>query len=394
MFGSDLGSCASTILASMKRTGALEVGPRQRRLLLGLLLAASAVAGACASGGALPTETLRQAWAREVEPLGLDPSVVSSPVAFTEEMRRVAREVAGSGDVREQLARLQDYLFDEELPFTYELRGTFTAVESFDLRRGNCVSFTSLFIALARSLDIPVRAALIYRGDAERDGELVVVNTHMVAMYRHSTGMMVYDFAEARQSPPANVWLIDDHWIGAIHLNNRGTDEIRAGRNDSAVAFLEAAIRLAPEFTAPYSNLGIALRKGGDVEGALGAYATALKIKPGDPTILQNVAALYRSLGRHAEADDALRGARLSGANPFLLIARGDLERSQGHFREARAFYRRAQRYGSELPEPHLALARLELDQGRLRAARRAVERAKALDPEHGDVRVLQERVD
>jgi Flp pilus assembly protein TadD len=377
----------------VKGTGALAFGPRQRRLLLGPVLAAGAVLAGCASGGPLPTETLRQAWAREVEPLGLDPSVVSSPVAFTQEMRGLAREVAVTGEEREQLALLQDYLFDEEFPFTYQLRGTFTAVESFELRRGNCVSFTSLFIALARSLDIPVRAALIYRGDTERDGELVVVNTHMVAVYHHSTGMMVYDFAEARERPPSSLWLIDDFWVGAIHLNNRGTEEIRAGRNESAVGFLEAAIRLAPEFTAPYSNLGVALRLGGDVEGALGAYSKALKIKPGDPTTLQNLAALYRSLGRHGEADDALRAARLSGANPFLLIARGDLERSQGHVREARALYRRAQRHGSELPEPHLALARLELEQGRLRAARRAVERALALDPEHDEVRLLQRRL-
>jgi Tfp pilus assembly protein PilF len=375
------------------RSAALDGGCRERRLLLGLMLAAGTVAGGCASSGVSSTETLREAWAREAEPLGLDPTVVSSPVAFTDEMRRLAREVALSGEPREQLAHLQDYLFGGEFPFTYELRGTFTAAESFELRRGNCVSFTSLFIALARSLNIPVRAALVYRGDAERDGELVVVNTHMVAIYHHSTGMLVYDFAETRTRPPSSFWLIDDLWVGAIHLNNRGTEEIRAGRSESALGFLEAAIRLAPEFTAPYSNLGVALRLTGDVEGALGAYATALKIKPGDPTILQNLAALYRSLGRHAEADDALRGARLSGANPFLLIARGDLERSQGHFREARALYRRAQRYGSYLPEPHLALARLELEQGRLRAARRAVERALEIDPERDDARMLQARL-
>lgn len=70
---------------------------------------------------------------------------------------RRARAAAGEGTDRERLKSLQQFLFDEErFPFEYETRGTYGAQEAFRLRRGNCVSFTSLFIALGRSLGIPL----------------------------------------------------------------------------------------------------------------------------------------------------------------------------------------------------------------------------------------------
>jgi tetratricopeptide (TPR) repeat protein len=365
-----------------------------RGLLTGRFQAAAtavlvlALAG-CASGG-----SDRQAWLREVRRLGLDPDEVIDPVTYSEEMAEVARAAAGEGSERERLHRLQELLTDgERFPFDYEPTATYGAEETFRLRRGNCVSFTSLFVALGRALGIPLQAALLARGEAEREEDVVVVNTHMVAALRRPDGLTIYDFARERDRPISGLMVIDDVWLSAVYLNNWGTEKLRRGEVQEAAADLELAIRLAPGFTAAYGNLGVARRRAGDPGGALDVYRRALEIDADNPTILNNLASLYRSLGRVAEASAALRAADLADATPFLLIARGDLERAQGHLRKARRFYRRAHRTAPDLPEPLVAIARLELERGRPRAARRALDRALDRDPENAGAKRLEQRL-
>jgi tetratricopeptide (TPR) repeat protein len=153
------------------------------------------------------------------------------------------------------------------------------------------------------------------------------------------------------------------------------------------------AIHLAPAFTALYGNLGVARRMGGDPDGALDAYRRALEIDAGNPTILNNLANLYHSLGREEEARAALKAADLSAATPFVLIARGDLELAQGNVKKALRLYRRAHRAAPNLPEPLVAIARVELERGRSRVARKALDAALERDPENARAKRLEDRL-
>ena len=63
----------------------------------------------------------------------------------------------------------------------------------FRSRRGNCVAFTNLFIAMSRAIGIPVRAAILRREPAsEREGDLILINTHVVAAYVHGSRTVVF----------------------------------------------------------------------------------------------------------------------------------------------------------------------------------------------------------
>jgi len=332
-------------------------------------------------------------WLRDVRSLGVDPQEVVDPVRYSEEMADLARAVAGEGSDRERLGRLQEFLAGEGFAFVYEPTATHGAEETFRLRRGNCVSYTSLFVALGRAVGIPLRAALLARGEVERENDLVVVNNHMVAALREPDGVAIYDFARQGDRPISRLMVIDDVWLSAVYLNNRGIEKLRHGQVREATEDLEMAIRLAPGFTALYGNFGVARRMAEDPEGAFDAYRRALEIDPGNPTILNNLANLYRSLGREEEAAAALKAADLSGATPFVLIARGDLELAQGKSRKALRLYRRAHRMAPDLPEPLVAIARLELGRDRPRAARRALDQALARDPENAAAKRLEPRI-
>ncbi len=357
-----------------------------------LLLAASLAAGGCGTFG--PTSVLDptpERWREAVEARGVDPDAVPMPMRVSQEIRDVAERIAGPGEDRERLRRLQSALLDRSAyAFEYDTVATFTAEEAFANRRGNCVSFTNLFIAFGRAIGIPLQAALLFRkAHSEKDGDLVMVYNHMVAVHPKGRYVTVYDFYMTRDDSPVEVRLIDDLAVAAISSSNRGVEALRQGNLDAARALLEQATRLQPVLPDLYSNLGIVRWRQGDREGAYEAFRLGLEIDPRRPTLLHNLAALYLEQGRRVEARAALAAAATREPTPFLLVVQGDLEMAGGSLKSALAAYRRAHREAPELVEPLLGIARVQMARGSRDAARRALRKAERLRPGDAQVRAL-----
>jgi Flp pilus assembly protein TadD len=88
-----------------------------------------------------------------------------------------------------------------------------------------------------------------------------------------------------------------------------------------------------------YLNEALALERHGDFDAALTSYRLALREKPDDARVLQNMAIAYTRLERQDEAIRCYRRALevepvLSGAHyglAFLLLRRGDREPAEAH---------------------------------------------------------------
>lgn len=88
-----------------------------------------------------------------------------------------------------------------------------------------------------------------------------------------------------------------------------------------------------------YLNEALVLEKQGDYDAALTSYRLALRDKPDDFRVLQNMAIAYTKTGRNDEAIRAYRRAldlepSLSGAHyglAFLLLKRDDLDGAVHH---------------------------------------------------------------
>ena len=333
-------------------------------------------------------------WERAVRRQGIDPKTLEYPLAYTPEMLDAATTAAGPvGSTTEKLGRLQDYLFSNRLfRFTYEARDTYTAAEAFEHRSGNCVSFTSLFIALTRAVDIPVRAALLtYPDTIEQEGDLVVVRNHIAATYDRGQEVLIFDFSRMGKKRYASAELLDDLGVTALYLNNLGSEELFVGNEESALRYFETAAKIAPEYTPTYGNLGLVRRRLGDIEGALAAYHQGLRIDLRQPTVLNNLAALYHSQGKEVEALAAVAAADPRGATPDLLIVRGNIELVEGKPKVALRHFKSAAKLTPDAPGPQVAIARAQLARGRAAPARRALLRALEMDPENETARQLLE---
>jgi tetratricopeptide (TPR) repeat protein len=88
-----------------------------------------------------------------------------------------------------------------------------------------------------------------------------------------------------------------------------------------------------------YLNEALALERQGDYDAALTSYRLALRQKPNNHKVLQNMAIAYSKLGQMDEAVRCYRRAlaiepRLSGAHyglAFLLLRRGDIDDAAFH---------------------------------------------------------------
>jgi Flp pilus assembly protein TadD len=322
-----------------------------------------------------------EAWRAAVVELGLDPSEVVYPFQVNQEMQEWAEsKVRGTGVLApsSRLETLQRAFFDRgEFEFEYEQSRTLTAEEAFVARHGNCMSFTSLFIALSRTLDMPTYLMSVKRQpEVIKDEGLVVVNRHVVAGFRAPNKVYVYDFYVTDTSPYINQRVIDDVEASAIYHTNIGGYAIRVDDLEEAERNLELAVVLSPRFAPAWVNLGVTRSRLGNTDGAFDALQRALEVEAGNSSALVNLSKLYREQGRDEEADTAMRAAAEGTRNPFTLIAMADAEMTRGRFDEARQYLRRARWWYGKEPDVHLALARLSRLEGDEEKAAKHLQRA------------------
>ncbi len=165
------------------------------------------------------------------------------------------------------------------------------------------------------------------------------------------------------------------HLDEALRLNpdypeahdNRGLALQLLGRHEEALVEHEAALRLEPVFPQARNNLGMALQKLGRLEEAAGAYREVAALRPESPQGHANLGTVLLALGRPADAvpayeralaiDPSLDDVRYSLAT--ALARTGRTEESIARFREILAVEPQA-------ADAHLGLGAVLAGAGRL----------------------------
>lgn len=352
-----------------------------RKRLAALALAGFALGGCASAAG--PSST-RQRLAVQIRELGVDPDELIYPFEPTEEMRRwVREEVASVGTPAERLDRLLRGLLTQDQPLTYDRGVTSTAAEVWETRKANCLSFTHLFVGLAREIGVPVYYLRVADLQSyEKDGDLVVASEHVTAAYGPPVARKVLDFSAREISPYHQTEAISDLRALALFYSNQGADRIRSGENRDALELLETAARLDPDLADAWLNLGVAQRRMGRLRDAEASYRRALEADPGVSSAYYNLSSLLERLGRVEEARALLELIdRQRNRNPFSYLALGDLSLREGRIDEAGRYYRRAQRLHPDHAEPLAALGQWAFAAGRRDDAERYLRKARRLDP-------------
>lgn len=352
-----------------------------------------------AACGSLGPQHPASAAAREaIAARDLDPDEVLVPFQLTEEMERWAREAVPENLPKaERSLRLLEALIQlEGLNLQYRSDFTGTAQEVFETRQANCLSFTHLFVAMARSLHLD--AYFLHVQDIQsyfQEGDLVINAGHITAATGPQQNPQILEFTDRTDVEYRSIRRISDLRAIALFYSNRGAELLRQGSPEGAMEWLETAVRLDPELADGWVNLGVVRRRLGDLEGAEAAYQRALQENAGASAAYHNLAALYRLQGREGLVEELLTLADESGnRNPFTYLRLGDIHLRQGELEAAQRFYRRASQLDPELAEAYAALGQWALEAGREKAARRWLRQARRLDPEGQRVVSLARRLE
>jgi tetratricopeptide (TPR) repeat protein len=379
----------------------MTIPARAVRALLPALVCALLAAGCASSRGA---SLSRSELAAIAASRGVPAGRVELPFAADDGMREWLREqqeagrVQGSGPIENRLSSLLEALLGSDgLGLRYQAGFTGTAAEAFQTRAANCLSFTQIFVALARELGADVFFLAV--DDVEsyrRQGDLVLLAGHVTAGFGPFHDLRVLDFTLGPEVDYYRVRPVPDLTAVGMYYSNRGAEQLAAGRLEEATATLGIATALAPELASGWINLGVALRRNGDSAGAEAAYLRALEADPRATSAYQNLAALVRLRGRAGEAEELLRLAAAAGTrNPYSYLELGDLNLGLGRPAEARRFYQRALALDREHAAPYAALGLAALAEGDRREAGRWLRRARRVgEAEEPRVLLLAGRLD
>jgi tetratricopeptide (TPR) repeat protein len=348
--------------------------------LLALLIAAGMLAG-CAPAPIIdtpPVPVLRNQPRYDIE--SVDPLEIS-----TEMKQFVAEQLARrrqENDRAWQLAyaMLDPYIFD----FTYDPAVTLTAAEAFRARRGNCLTFSNLFIAMAREADLSAwyRQVEIEPEWSSRD-ENLLVSLHVNAATADRMKEYVVDVSRRRENRGEFSRKLSDREAEAQFYNNLGANALVMQDLALAYAYFRKAEQTHHGLAYVWSNLGVTLNRNGQPEDAIMAYETALALEPDHTVSLNNLYTIYEDLGDMERAlaiqEQVERNRR---RNPYYLHYLAEVAFAESDFDDAVRYANRAIRLEDREYRFWYTLAQLQFRTGEAERAESNLQRAVSLAPE------------
>lgn len=350
------------------------------RRLEAALLAASALAfAACASVPATPAaRALGPAFVALPAPDGR-PLADAGITTLDADMRSfLAREVTGRDDATRLRQLIRAVVENAAFRIDYG-DDTRSAAETFATQRGNCLSFTNLFVALAREAGLSVSYQEVDVPPVwTAHDESFVVSRHVNAVVaaRNGTSQVVdFNMGEFRAAYPRRS--ISDARAAAHYFSNLGVERLEAGEQDAAFAHFVRALALDRSLAQAWVNLGAWYRRQGDPVRAEASYLEALAANPRELVAMSNLSTLHEREG-HVELARwyARRAANFRLQNPYYRYERAKVAYLAGDFSRAARQLHEALRRSDADPTFYSLLGMTYRELGRREEARAAFTRA------------------
>ncbi|MBX2813233.1 MAG: hypothetical protein KTR25_15570 [Myxococcales bacterium] len=267
------------------------------------------------------------------------------------------------------------------LTMHYDDLGVFTASEVFTLARGNCLSFTHLFVAMGRHLGVPVRYREILQVPIwHRQDKFIIRSRHVVAYVDLGGGRGTYqvDFGGQTSVGMSLVTGISDESARAQHFNNLGALSITKDQIDEAIRYFNRALVIDSKLPYVWANLGVAYVLKDDARRAEWAYLESIRLDPYDIGTLHSLVELYRrnellELAEHYSE----QAERARYQNPFAEYERGVEARLHKRWEDAVRHLSRAARALPHYMRVHMYLGEAYLGIGDGVAAQKAFLKAE-----------------
>ncbi|KAF1711837.1 tetratricopeptide repeat protein [Pseudoxanthomonas sacheonensis] len=267
------------------------------------------------------------------------------------------------------------------LRLEYQDDATQTVEQAYLNRQVNCLTYTLVFLALAREAGLDAYPQEIDETLSwQQRQDVVYRSNHVNAAVRLGAQRYVVDVGSSFVIGRHPAHVISEQRLLAQYYNNRAAQLMVLDDLPAALAHADISLELDPAYPTTWSNTGVLRLHSGDLAGAERAYATALSLAPEHSSALFNLVALYKRSGDHErEAQFQRRLDKVQSRDPFHQFMLAMQFEQRGDYAQAIKRYQRAIRlHGGEHRFYH-GLARAYAQAGNSRSARRALQRAVAL---------------
>jgi len=234
---------------------------------------------------------------------------------------------------------------------TYSAYYTLTGNETFERRQANCLSFTLLYVAMARAagLDAHVNEVDLPPSWDLRNEDSFLFLRHVNTKVKLRNEEVVIDLDMERYDKTYEQRLIADRLAYAQYYSNRGMELAAEGDIQRAFLHLRKALELNQRQSYMWSNFATLYHRQGFLAEAEAVYLHGLRIKPDDLIILSNLSGLYAAMGqRDKAAIFSQRTEKHRNNNPYFLYTKASQAWKSGDPNEARALLHKARKIAND----------------------------------------------
>lgn len=209
------------------------------------------------------------------------------------------------GSQHEKLAQLVMAVIGQDRFLLAYDDSTSTASDTFRNRRGNCISFTNMFISMARHLGLDASYQEVeIPADWSMEGQTYLFSQHInVLVALRKSPDRVVDFNTYSFRTPNDSLVISDQRARAHYFNNLGVEYMLADNTPLAYVNFRQSLREDKTFGSAWINLGVLHRKEGFVTYAEAAYLEAMEHNGTKLMSMSNLANLYMQEGKIEPAE-------------------------------------------------------------------------------------------
>ena len=257
---------------------------------------------------------------------------------------------------------------------------TRTARGTFHDQQGNCLSFTMLFVSLARAAGLQANyQSVVVPPSWSNDGQ-VVVASHVNTVVRTGRGQeTIVDFNLRPYQAEHRSRRVTDSYALGLFYTNLGAEAMLRENHAAALVYLREAARVRPDIAGVWVNLGVLYARHGRYEHAEAAYLRALDVDNDETSALTNLSLVYDALGETqlaAEYRDRVQNYR--ERNPYYHFASATLAYEQEQFADALAAVRKALRLKPDEREFYELRGKVQTALGKSRDATQSFELARS----------------
>jgi tetratricopeptide (TPR) repeat protein len=259
--------------------------------------------------------------------------------------------------------------------FTYSEK-TFTALETLENRKGNCLSVTMLTTALAELVGVELHYQLLDQNPVfSISDNLLVTSDHLRAVLKST--LEVIQGEEMGRASYIRIDYFDTNGLSfvdnisvttqkSLFYSNLSIEHLANNDIDTAFAYAKAALDIYSKNASALNTMGILHRKRGDLATAEKLYKFGAHNYAKAPVFLRNYKNLMASQGREFDLNHFITTKQQSNqTHPWEWVRAGKAAFNSGDYNEAIAYYKKALVIAPNIPEVHAYAGQASLAAGK-----------------------------